>query len=369
MTTLETMASFENLYQAHKNCRKGKQGEEAVIRFEMNLAYELTELRKQLLNYSYRLGGYHEFIIHDPKLRIIQALGYRDRVMQHSLCDNVLQPYLEPKLIYDNSACRQGKGTHFSMKRLNQFFRQHYKKYGTEGYILKYDIHKYFDSIDHRILFEQMTKVFPKDREIQGLLKMIIESYSKEKGRGLPMGNQSSQWFGIYYLNGLDHYIKENLKIKYYTRYMDDGIILHHDKEYLKSCLQEIKSNLEDKLHLELNQKTQIVPMAQGVDYLGFHFYLTDTGKVIRRLRTSSKKRMKKRLRSFEKAYKKDKITMQAVSRSLASYKGHLSHGHVHALWEDQMHQFVLLKDADRSLENKNQTKEASENETTKEKN
>lgn len=344
MNRLDNMASFEHLYQAHKKCRLGKQGEEAVIQFEMNLAFELTMLHNELLDYSYRLGDYHEFVIHDPKLRIIQALGYRDRVVQHSLCDNVLQPTLEPKLIYDNSACRVGKGTHFSLDRLESFFHKYYKLHGADGFILKFDIRKYFDSIDHQVLFAQMKKFFFDDREIQGLLKMIIESYSQKEGRGLPMGNQSSQWFEIYYLNELDHFIKEKLQMKYYTRYMDDGIILHHNKEHLKYVLQQMESYINEKLNLEFNEKTQIVPMAQGADYLGFHFYLTDSRKVVRRLRTSSKKRFKKRLRAYERAYKKDKISMQAITRSLASYKGHLSHGDTHALWREQMQQFVLTK-------------------------
>lgn len=290
MTNLEKIASFENLYQAHRKCRLGKQGEKVVIQFEMNLSFELTRLENELKNYSYRLGGYHEFVIHDPKERLIQALGYRDRVVQHSLCDNVLQPILEPRLIYDNSACRLEKGTHFSMKRLQQFFYKHYKRNGTQGYILKFDIKKYFDSIDHEILFSQMVKVFGKDRELIGLIKMIINSFSVSEGKGLPMGNQSSQWFGIYYLNGLDHYIKECLRIKFYTRYMDDGILIHEDKQYLQMCLKKMNTYISQNLRLQFNEKTQIVPISQGVDYLGFHFFMTDTGKVVKRLRLSAKK-------------------------------------------------------------------------------
>ena len=137
MKNLEEMASFDNLYRAHKKCRLGKQDEKATIQFELNLGFELTRLHKQLMNYSYRLGAYHEFTIHDPKERVIQALSYRDRVVQHSLCDNVLQPSVEPKLIYDNSACRKGKGTDFARNRLTGFLRKFYRQYGNSGKLLK----------------------------------------------------------------------------------------------------------------------------------------------------------------------------------------------------------------------------------------
>lgn len=346
MKNLENMASFEHLYEAHKKCRLGKRNEKAVIEFEMNLAFELTRLEQQLKSYSYRVGPYHEFVIHDPKERTIQALSYRDRVVQHSLCDNVLQPYLEPKLIYDNSACRIGKGTHFAMNRLSDFMRRYYRKYGCIGYILKFDIRKYFDSIPHVFLFQQLQRVFSDDREMLGLLWMIIQSYESIPGRGLPMGNQSSQWFALFYLNGLDHYIKEKLQIKFYTRYMDDGVLLHHDREYLKECLHVMREKVTQELGLEFNAKTQIVPMSQGVDYLGFHFYLTETGKVIRRLRTSSKKRWKRKMKRFKHAYREDNISLDAITRSLVSYKGHLSHGHTHAMYQNTLRNFVLSKGA-----------------------
>lgn len=343
MDEYEKIYQYENLYMAHKRARKGKRDDSEVLDFELNLLTELYKLQWELKNGIYYPQKYQRFTIHDPKEREIHALHYRDRVVQHSLCDNVIAPYMERHLIYDNSASRVGKGTHFSMNRLTYFLQQHYKKYGTDGFFLKFDIRKYYDSIDHEILLELCKKAFPQ-KDVGNLLKIIIESYHGKEKKGLPLGNQTSQWFALYYLNGLDRLIKEQLKIKYYTRYMDDGIIVHEDKEYLKECLEIMECYINNKRKLEFNTKTQIVPLAQGVDYLGFHFYLSSTGKVIRRLRTSNKKRMKRRLKRFRIAYRDGKISQDAIHRSLISYCGHLSHGHTYHLKKNILNHLNLQK-------------------------
>lgn len=339
------MYDFDHLYQAHKKCRREKSGKREVIEFELNLAEELSKLQTELKNKSYQVGSYYKFTIYDPKRREIQALPYRDRIVQHNLCDNILAPLLERHLIYDNSACRKNKGAHFSMERLSGFLRQFYNRHGTDGYVVKCDIHKYFDSIDHRVLKTKLCRVV-KDKDVYALLETIIDSYEKTPGKGLPMGNQTSQWFALYYLDSLDRVIKEKFRIKYYTRYMDDGIFLYHDKEYLKKCLEAMRQHVEKELLLEFNSKTQLTTLKSGVDYLGFHFYLTDTGKVIRRLRTSSKKRLKCRLKKFQKQYRQDQINLVDITHSVASYKGHLKHGHTYRLQQKIFHDFVLTREA-----------------------
>jgi len=168
--------------------------------------------------------------------------------------------------------------------------------------------------------------------DVFNLLCLIIDSYETTKGAGLPLGNQTSQWFALYYLDVVDRLIKEKLRIKYYVRYMDDFVLLHHDKEYLRDCLNEIQRVCNDDLKIELNNKTQIFPVKNGVDYLGWHFYLSETGKVIRKLRTSNKKRLKRRLRLLQKEYRDWTIDFDAVKRSLVSTHGHLIHGHTYRL-------------------------------------
>ena len=280
-------------------------------------------------------------MIYDPKEREIQALSFADRVFQHLLCDNILMPYLEPRLIYDNAACREGKGTHFALNRLEKFMREHYKKYGAEGYILKFDIRKYFNSIDHVVLKNKL-KGFP-DEEVKQLLYHIIDSFEYSEGRGLPMGNQSSQWFALYYLDRLDRLIKEKLKVKYYVIYMDDGVLLASSKKELQEALRQMKELIyEDRL--EFNEKTQIFPLSQGVDFLGWHLYLTDTGKVIKRLRTSNKKRFKKRMKCYQKRYAANNISFDEITRSVRSYNGHLQYGHTWKLRKHIYNHLVLTR-------------------------
>lgn len=341
----DAMLDFQNMYQAYKKAASCKRSKREVIEFELNLSRNIWNIIKQMEDKTYRVSGYHRFMIYDPKKREIQALSFKDRVVQHCLCDNIVKPYFEPRLIYDNCACREGKGTHFAMERLTKFMHEHYKEHGTKGYILKYDIRHYFDSVDHNVL-KRMIRDIP-DRNVLGLLYHIINSYAKTKDpmtgeeKGLPMGNQTSQWFALYYLDPLDRLIKEKMRIKHYVRYMDDGILIHESKEYLNEVLKQMRL-VTDSLKLELNAKTQIFPLSEGVDFLGFRFYLTDTGKVIKRLRTSNKRRWKRRLRKFKEDYRKGDRTFDEIKRSLVSYSGHLSHGHTYKLQRKVMSGFTL---------------------------
>ena len=271
----DEVLDFEHMYQAYKMTSKNKRTKVEAIDFTLNLSRNLWKIIDELQTRTYQVGGYYRFMIYDPKKREIQAQSFRDRVVQHWLCDNILRDHLERRLIYDNAACRLGKGTHFAMDRLTYFLREHYKKHGSGGYILKYDIAHYFDSIDHEVLKELLKGI--EDKAVLGLLHHIINSYEKEPDKGLPMGNQTSQWFALFYLNPLDRLIKEKMRIKHYIRYMDDGIIVHESKESLQVTLVEMEK-MAEKLKLSFNAKTQIFPIREGVDFLGFRFYLSNTG-------------------------------------------------------------------------------------------
>ena len=343
----DAMLDFQNMYEAYRRTASGKRNKSETAAFEINLSGNLWGIIEQMKNRTYRVGGYHKFMIYDPKKREIQALSFRDRVVQHCLCDNILKPYFENRLIYDNAACREGKGTHFAMDRLSGFLREHYRECGTSGYILKFDVKHYFDSIDHVILMKRLRNI--PDRSVLALLYLIISSYAKERdpvtgnARGLPMGNQTSQWFALYYLDPIDRLIKEKMRIKHYIRYMDDGILVHENKEYLNEVLQEMRKKALE-LKLEFNEKTQIFPVSEGVDFLGFRFYLTDTGKVIRRLRTSNKRRWKRRMKKFKERYRDGEMTIDDIKRSLASYRGHIGHGHTYKLQKKVFGKFVLTR-------------------------
>jgi len=320
----EKVSSFENLQKAHIEARRGKRNKKQVIEFEINLNYNLYKLKDELDRKTYQIGAYNKFLVKEPKEREIMALHYRDRVVQHSFCDNVIEPYFDKKLDYDNAACRKGKGTHFALDRLKSFARAGYNKWGTDFYVLKCDISKYFYNIRHDILKKDLYRHF-SDKELIWLLDVIIDS---TKGNtGIPIGNMTSQWFAIFYLDKMDKFIRKELDIKYYSRYMDDFVLIHKDKDYLKECLKKIKAFLKEEMDLELNSKTQIFPIKNGVDFLGFHTYLTKTGKVIRKIRRKSKQAMRRKVKCFNSAYEAGKLSMQAIRQSTASWRGHAKHG------------------------------------------
>lgn len=342
MTDYEKIYDFQNLYKAHTVARRSKRNTREVIEFEMNLGENLTVLSEALKNGTYKMQDYYSFAIYDPKYRVIHALHYRDRVVQHCLCDEVLAPILDKKLIYDNSACRIGKGTHFAIGRVSKFLHDFYNKYGANGYFLKCDVRKFFDNIDHCVLKQKLSKAI-KDKQVLNLLYQIIDSFEVTPGKGLPLGNQTSQWFAIFYLDGFDRLIKEKLKIKYYSRYMDDCVLIHQDKDYLKYCLKQMKQCAEE-LKIDFNEKTEIFPLKNGVNYLGWHFYMTDTGKVIRKVKQQTKYRYKRKIKYFEYAYACDLVELDDIKQALSNYRAHLSYGHTYKLQKQVLGKFVLKK-------------------------
>jgi RNA-directed DNA polymerase len=296
MSCFGDVSSFESLYAAHLLSRRGKQGREEVARFELDLGCNLARLSQELEEGSYRMGPYARFVVTDPKRREIHAPRYRDRVVQRSLCDNALAPVLEPRLIYDNAACRRGKGTRFALERLKGFLREHWRHHGCDGWVLKCDIARYFASVRHDVLLGKLGRL-PFDAATMCLVRQVVESYATAPGRGLPLGNQTSQWFALYYLDVVDRLIKERMHVRGYVRYMDDMVLVHPSRAHLRSCLAVLGRSLAE-LGLRLNGKTQLQPLDQGVDYLGWHLRLDCAGRVGCRLRSSSKLRLRARLRA-----------------------------------------------------------------------
>ncbi len=323
---LEEIFSFENLYVAHQKCRKSKQHKREVISFETNISENIYKLQKSLVSRKYTVGKYKEFTIYEPKERLIQALPYKDRVILRCFCDIVLIPKIESKLINDNVACRKTKGTDYGMNRLAFFLRKEYmKKNDNKIYYLKCDIKKYFPSIDHEILLKLLEKINFSNDERWFIEKIIREQPDKAK-KGLALGNQSSQWFALYYLNRIDRFIKEELRVKWYVRYMDDFILIHRDKKFLQYCLLRIDEVCKQELNIELNKKTQIGRVCNGIDFLGFRHILTSNGKIIKRLRRSSKKRMIKHMKTICKLKEKSIIDEEYMKMRINAYKAHIKY-------------------------------------------
>lgn len=327
----DRLCDFGNLYAAHRAARRGKQGKREVVEFEMNLGGNLTALRDELEARTYRLRPYSHFTIYEPKRRSVFAPAYRDRVVQHCLCDQVVAPVLEPRLVYDNAACRVGKGTHFALDRLSGFLDRHYRAHGTAGWVLKCDVTKYFDNIDHGVLGYLLSRPFGGDPDTLALLRRIIATYESAPGRGLPLGNQTSQWFALYYLDSLDRLVKERLRIGAYSRYMDDLVCVHPSKDYLTHCLARMSTHLTS-LGLTFNAKTQIAPLAAGVPYLGWHLYLSGSGAVVRRLLPAKKRSARRRLRGVTMRYARGDLSAHEVTQRVQAYCAHLEHGDTYAL-------------------------------------
>jgi hypothetical protein len=333
---------FPLLYDAHRQTRRGKRERREVVRFELDLGANLLRLSDQLSRGVYRPKPYTRFTIFEPKRREVFAPRYGDRVVQQALADHVLKPTLEPRLIFDNAACRVGKGTDFALDRVTGFLRACFQRHGRDAFILKYDIRRYFVSIDHDVLKAKLWRVFtnPKQRR---LLEVIVDSYEAADGVGLPLGNQASQWFALYYLDSLDRLIKERLRVPWYSRYMDDGVLIHPDKAYLRRCLAQMEEHVAG-LGLEFNAKTQIFPVSAGVNYLGWHLYVTDTGKVVRRLDSAKKATLARHLGRMHEEHAAGEMSVDQLKQRLTSIGAHLERGNTWGLRRDLLHEHPWIR-------------------------
>lgn len=322
MTDFQRVISFEALYNAYKIAKRGKGNKISSAKFNINVLDEIHKLHKSLNDRTYAVSHYTEFYVYEPKERLIKAGSFRDAIVQHSICDNVLLPLFQNEFIIDNYAGQIGKGTLFGLNRLSEFFASFFRAHGTTGYILKCDITKFFYSIDHEIL-KDTVHYHIQDKEIQWLCDQFIDSTEE---LGLPLGNQISQVFALLYLNGLDHFIKDELGAQYYGRYMDDFYIIHEDREYLVWCLSYIEKFVKS-LGLSLNSKTQIIPFRNGLKFLGFHTYISQDGEVFRKVKNENKRNAQRKYTKMAKLVRDGKISKAKFSESYNSWKGHAMQG------------------------------------------
>jgi RNA-directed DNA polymerase len=333
---------FENLHEAYLSARKNKRYRGDVLEFTAHLEENLIQLQNELIHKTYRVGRYREFYVYEPKKRLIMALQFRDRVIQWAIYRH-LNPWFDKQFIYDSYGCREGKGTHRAADRLQYWVRQVGRR-KERYYYLKLDISKYFYRVDHKTLMDILRRKI-EDEGLLGLLDKIINcehtafglpaftepaDCPKEDrllGTGMPIGNLSSQLFANIYLNELDQYVKQELRIHYYIRYMDDMIILHHDKRYLHEAKDKIETFLWEKLKLNLNKKTAIRPISQGIEFVGYRIFPTH-----RKLKKASAKKMKARLKYVRAAFERGEIDAESLRATEASYMGVLKHFNSHGL-------------------------------------
>ena len=325
-----TYLEFGKMYRSLKKCCKNVRWKTSVTQYEMNGLKNTAKVTAEINSGKYKLLPYQEFQIHEPKERHITATRIRDRQVQRSICDTVVYDSITRSFIADNSACQKGRGTQYAIDRLKEHIRRYYRKHGTEGYFLKCDIHHFFESLDHNIIKAQLRKRITNEHYLN-MLYDIIDSFPGEKGIGL--GSQVSQLLALMYLDEMDHIIKEKLHIKYYIRYMDDFILVDHNREKLSYSLAELRKYL-DTLGLSLNKKTTLQKLSQGVIFLGWKFILTDTGKVV--LKPDKRKLTAKRrkLRGIKRQQAAGNLSEKDVMQIKQGMIAHLQHGNARRVIE-----------------------------------
>jgi retron-type reverse transcriptase len=256
----EKITAYQNIRLAFLKTLKGKRASPAALLFCRDIDGNLEKIRNRLAAKPVVWGPYTSFIITDPKVRVISSAPFEDRIIHYALM-NVLEPLFERQMIYHTYACRREKGQHAAVQYA-------FKKCKAAPYFLKLDIRKYFDSIDHEALKNQIRRLI-KDPDVLELLDGIIDSYHTAPGKGLPIGNLTSQFFANLYLSKLDHYILEHLKPFAYVRYMDDFVLWAGTKPSLRAMLEKIAVFTREKLRLQLKPPV-LDASAQGLPFLGF---------------------------------------------------------------------------------------------------
>ncbi|BAZ71201.1 RNA-directed DNA polymerase (plasmid) [Fischerella sp. NIES-4106] len=322
--------NFENILLASRQAQKGKRFRDNILDFNYHLETELIRLQQELTEKSYQPGAYRTFHLTNPKSRLISAAPYRDRVVHHALC-NIIVPIFEKTFIHDSYANRLGFGTHLALRRFTHFAR-------NSRYVLQCDIKKYFPSIDHNIL-KQLIRRKIKCPDTLWLIDTIIDNSNEQetvidyfpgddllapvtRRRGLPIGNLTSQFFANIYLNSFDHFVKEQLKISKYVRYVDDFALFSDERELLadaRLAIEEYLAQLRLKIH---PVKSQLFETKIGASFLGFRIF---SDRI--RVRNSNLHQARRRLKRLQTDYAQGRIELEKVNQSIQSWFAHLQHG------------------------------------------
>ncbi|WP_201766976.1 reverse transcriptase/maturase family protein [Chrysiogenes arsenatis] len=342
-TLFTTIVDFESLHSAYLRARRGKRDRCEVMEFERDLEGNLIALQNELMWDMYRVGRYRNFIVYEPKQRMISALPFRDRVVQHALVA-AIEPFWQRRFIFDSYACRPEKGTHRGADRAQRFLRIVQRNHGAV-YVLKADIARYFPSVDHGVLKCLLRKRVSCEKTLE-LLDGIIDAPVEGEGVvvlcGIPIGNLTSQLFANIYLHELDLYVKHTLRERYYVRYMDDFCIVHWDKSHLHELRRVIEGFLWDVLRLRTNAKTQVFPVGahrgRALDFLGYKIFTTH-----RRLRNDSIARIKRTLRKLKIQYEAGEVCIERVRQSVQSWLAHSSHADARGLQRYILERFPFV--------------------------
>ncbi len=348
LSLYEQIYDINNLYKASKNALKGKKSKPSAAKFWLNEDRELAKMHEELKNKNYRFGKYTEFTINDNSvMRKISAAPFRDRVVHHAII-NIIEPFFEKSFIYDSYANRKGKGTSNALKRAKYYANRY-------DYVLQLDIKKYFPSIDHQILINELSKKI-KNKEMMSFLEKLIFNSNKqeevnfyykndnlftpfERKRGIPLGNLTSQFFGNVYLDKFDHHVKENLRIKGYIRYVDDMIFFSNSKDFLLNLIDEINKFL-DILRVKIHpDKIKLIKTVTGFIFLGYKVFKTHF-----RLTSKSIRRGRKKLKKIKYLYRYNKLDLASAKNKIFGTVGFFKIGKNYQITEELLLQTTLKK-------------------------
>ena len=339
------VTSFENLHRSFYRVLRGKRGKPGAGDLFMDLEGNLFQLQRELREGRYVPGEYDTFWIYEPKARLISAAPLRDRVVHHALV-NVIEPIFERRFIHHSYACRKGRGTHRALRQFVSWVR-------TSRYALKMDIRKFFPTIDHEILKAQIRRTI-KDPEVLRLCDLIIDRSNKQekviqyfpgddlftpvtRRKGIPIGNLTSQFFANIYLDALDHFVKERLRIRRYLRYVDDFCCFHDDKRFLREIRAQIAAFLAS-LRQSLNEgKSRIRQVKEGIEFLGFVVFPDQM-----RLNQTAVRRQRRRIKRLRQEYADGAINWPQVKASLQAWNAHAAHGTTWRLRSDVFQKAVF---------------------------
>lgn len=313
----ERVLDFGNLCRAFAGASHGKRERPEVREFEYHLESRLWEIHDELGRGAYAWGPFHRFWVRDPKRREIRAAPFRDRVVHHALF-NILDPIFRRGFITDSYACIPGRGTHHAVARYRAFVRARCGR----GYRVQADIRHYFASVDHAVLLRRLERRIA-DTRLLALLTTLVAHGADGPGRGMPIGSLTSQLFANVYLDALDHFVKEELRVRQYLRYMDDFVLLATDRQEARSLLATVRAFLNERLRLELNPRRVVVaPLAEPCNLLGYVHH--PDGRV--RVRRRSVRRLSRRLPALERKLRARAIESDKARASVASWLGLAKH-------------------------------------------
>ena len=347
------MINADQLIKAYGRLRKASGWKASTQRFGINLLSEATSLLHDVRAGEYKPGKGKSFVLNEQgRLRLIRALEPRDMILEHALCDNILNPTLQSYIIHDNGASMVGKGISFTRRRFEQHLHKFYRQYGRDGYILKIDFRKFFDNINHDALLNEFAKHIPQET-IDIFLKPILQNNAvdvtgfedkytmdniynalehymaggKPDGKtilhkSLTIGAPTSQIAGIYLPHRIDSWCKTVRGCKFYHAYMDDRVIIHHNKQFLREILAEI-TDIARTLGVHINsRKTQIIRLTHPFTFLKTRYIMTDTGKLVKKIPKDVVKRQRRKMRKLARLASEGTISLKDFQTQYKSWRG-----------------------------------------------